>query len=138
MAVRSYPKSKKIPLSAHFDSSEFDCGCSHCKETWIEQCLVERLESLRDVLGCPILINSGYRCGHHQGELRERGYPTAKGKSTHEMGMAADITTGRHNSDQLEDAARKAGFKAVGIGDGWVHVDSRDDCERKWTYPKKG
>lgn len=35
---------------------------------------------------------------------------------------------------ELEKAARAVGFKAVGIGHNWVHLDIRMDKERRWEY----
>lgn len=120
--------------SAHFRSSEFDCPCLECKETLIDDELLLRLDMLREYLGFPIKVTSGYRCEHYQLKLKEEGYETAAGVSQHTLGYAADIKTGHHNGIELEIAARRCGFKAVGVGEHWIHVDLRWDRDRRWIY----
>lgn len=137
MAISSFPKGSQIRLSEHYIASDFDCHCKHpeCTITLVDEDLVLGLDFMCDHLGDRVVIISGHRCKHHQAELKETGFPTAKGTSTHELGEAADGKTGLHTGAQLEEAARKAGFKAVGVGRDWVHVDTRRDRERRWTYP---
>jgi uncharacterized protein YcbK (DUF882 family) len=132
--VHSYPKHSDESLSKDFKVSEFACPCDHCEETLIDDELVLRLQELREALGFPLKITSGYRCEHHQEELREMGFETAVGKSQHELGRAADVKTGHHLGIEIEEAARSVGFKAVGVGKAWAHVDLRDDRDRRWKY----
>jgi uncharacterized protein YcbK (DUF882 family) len=134
--VLSFSKGSAEKLSDHFVASEFDCPCGVCSVTFIEPALVEKLELLRAKLGCPIDIDrgGGYRCDFHQRELSERGIETAKGRSQHQDGRAADISTGDHSGMELERAARAVGFRAVGVAKRWIHVDLRDDRDRHWGY----
>lgn len=53
--------------------------------------LFESFEKLRDMMGIPIPVTSGYRCKRHQDELRELGYKAAL-VSPHNFGVALDIT----------------------------------------------
>lgn len=135
MAVNTYQKGSNAILSTHFKSSEFDCKCPQCTETKIDSDLITLLEKIRENTG-PLKITSGYRCSHYQTELRLRGYETAVGVSQHELGRAADVTgeDTEYSGAQLEQLARNAGFKAVGVGRSWVHVDLRNEKERRWTY----
>lgn len=137
MPVLQYKKKEGRKLSDHFISDEFDCACGQCLFTLIDLALVERLEQVRTLLSAPIRINSGYRCQNYQAELRARGYETAVGISQHQLGKAADIMSEPITGLEIEKAARKAGFKAVGVGGTWVHVDMRDDKERRWEYTKR-
>ncbi len=112
-----------------------------CKETIIDGELALKLQVLHDALLYPIHITSGFRCKAHQdqmrNELKEDGthkYETAVGQSTHEQGRAADIRTNKHTGIQLEEAARKAGFRSIGVASTWVHVDTRSDKTRSWNY----
>lgn len=137
MATTRYKKGSNAQLSTHFNLREFDCKCTHCQETLIDPELINKLEVLRTNLGeKPIRINSGYRCHAYQNELRLRGYETASRTSEHELGRAADVAETSHGipGGTLEKAARLAGFKAVGVGGYWIHVDLREDKERRWTY----
>jgi uncharacterized protein YcbK (DUF882 family) len=140
MAVKTYPKKAGVKLSDHFTSSEFDCPCDSCTETLIDERLIELLEPTRRALGAPLRINSGYRCSQYQEALRLRGYETACGISQHELGRAVDIMLsgdGEATGAEIERAARAAGFKAVGVGHNWCHVDLRDDKERRWEYKSR-
>lgn len=127
---------KGVPkkLSEHFDSMEFDCHCPCSGPTEIDLELVRRLELVHDLAGKPIYIDSGFRCPNKQLELKESGKLTAVGISTHELGRAADIRVRGLSGLELEELARAAGFKAVGVAATWVHVDLRDDKDRRWTY----
>lgn len=139
MAVKTYPKKAGVKLSEHFSSSEFDCPCGHCDSTLIDETLIDRLEKTRGTLGTPLRINSGYRCARYQEELRLRGYETATGVSQHELGRAADIMSAKDGVGgiEIESAARASGFRAVGVGHSWCHVDLRDDKDRRWEYTKR-
>lgn len=121
-------------MSPNFRATEFDCPCGQCTETQIDEDLVSKLQQLRDTAGS-IKINSGYRCANYQEELRKRGYETAKGVSQHELGKAADICIAGLTGPQMEEKAKEL-FKAIGVGRYFVHVDLRDDKERRWTYAR--
>jgi uncharacterized protein YcbK (DUF882 family) len=131
--MKTYPKGSNEQLCAGFKAYEFDCPCDYCKETPIDDELVLRLQELRELLGFPIKITSGYRCERYQNELKARGYETAKGISQHQLGKAADIKTGHHTGKELEAAARKVGFLAVGVGKEFIHVDLRPE-HHSWAY----
>jgi uncharacterized protein YcbK (DUF882 family) len=137
--VLQYKKKEGRKLSDHFISDEWDCPCDKCVFTLIDLTLVERLEQVRALLSAPIRINSGYRCASYQAELKARGYETAVGTSQHELGKAADIMADGSDvpGGTLETLSRQAGFKAVGVGHNWCHVDLRDDKERRWEYVKR-
>lgn len=128
-----YNKGEIKQLSPNFSLHEFECPCSDCKQTILDNELIKKLESMRGILGSKLTITSGYRCPNYQQQLRLRGYETAKGPSTHSQGKAADITNGVSLGGELEEAARKAGFESVGVGRNWCHVDLRPGF-RRWLY----
>lgn len=130
-----FPKNDPSILTAHFKAREFDCPCDDCKETELDLNLVYKLEDLRQLLKSPIKVTSGYRCANYQKQLQMRGYETAQ-KSQHLLGRAADISNGVTPGYELEDLARQVGFKAVGVGKTFIHVDLRDDKVRRWTYAR--
>ncbi len=129
-----YTKGSSARVGRHFKAHEFDCPCTHCEGTSIDPELVKLLDKLRDALRSPIQITSAYRCDWYQSDLKRRGYETAKGLSTHQMGQAADLLSGSLTGAELEAAARKVGFRAVGVGKKFVHVDMRSDKDRRWKY----
>ena len=122
------------PLSAHFNKEEYTCQCknSDCIDQMIEEELLNKLEQLRMDLGQPIRINSGFRCAKHQQELREGGLETAVGKSTHELGQAADVSCPVPIDDLAITAAKY--FMAIGQASSWCHLDLRTGKVRRWTY----
>lgn len=137
MAALIYPRGpNNVNLSIHFSLSEFLCGCGKCPQTKVDPDLITKLEALRALCKATIRINSGYRCREYQDDLRRRGYDTATGVSQHELGRAADVSTEspRLSGAEIEVLARRAGFKAVGVGMTWAHLDLRDDKERRWVY----
>lgn len=140
MSVQTYPKKSGVKLSDHFICSEFDCPCDFCSYTLVDALLLVRLARVRESLGAPLRINSGYRCHQYQEALRLRGYETASGLSQHELGRAVDVMLAgdrEATGAEIEKAARKAGFLAVGVGHNWCHLDMRDDKERRWVYVKR-
>jgi uncharacterized protein YcbK (DUF882 family) len=101
-------------LSPHFSHREF--ACHHCGRAVIANGLVARLEILRSIVGHPLPILSGYRCAVHN-----RAVGGAR-NSQHLRGAAVDFKQGLVSVA----AARKAGFRGIGICNGWaVHVDIR-------------
>lgn len=133
ISVITFKKHSDEQVSKDFKAYEFDCPCDHCTATPIEMKLIEMLQVLRDEIGFPVKITSGYRCAAYQEDLKRRGYETAKGISQHELGAAVDIKTGHHTGEELEKFARQVGFMAVGVGKHWVHIDLRPEHHR-WTY----
>lgn len=138
MGQLRFPKGSCEQVSEHFQALEFDCPCSNleCRETVVDEDHLARLEKMRAILGVPLHVSlgGGCRCHRYQDELRARGHETSFKISTHEQAIASDVSTGHHSGLELEGAARQAGFRAVGVGFAWVHVDGRRDGDRRWLY----
>ena len=120
-------------LSTHFSCLEFTCTCGICAEQCISGALIAALERIRTKLGLSIKITSGFRCAAKQATLRgslPSGH-TAVGRSSHEDGIAADITSA--DLGRLRDLC-EAEFKAIGIAHTFLHVDMRVDKVRRWDY----
>lgn len=127
-----WKKGTKHQFTRNFWTDEFECKCSRstCVEQRIKTSLVRKLQEIRDVCG-PVTITSAFRCAEHQAHLRNSGYETARNKSTHEMGWAADIRT--KDLIALKNECRKQ-FKAIGFAKTFIHVDERSDKDRRWFY----
>lgn len=130
--IRSFTKSSDAFVSAHFRAREFDCKNCVCQTTLISTDLVNRLEKLREILGKPISIRSGFRCARKQAQLRAQGYETSVGVSQHEFGKAADIEAEYTNGLTMQQFAIQAGFDSIGTAQWWIHVDLRQG--RRWVY----
>ena len=115
-------------LTAHFDRREFACKCG-CGENRIDPDFVWLLEIARGISGCAYIITSGYRCREHD---REMG-----GKGNHPTGLAADIqVNGSYTRALILDGLLRAGFRRIGIGARFIHVDAVPDrpSPRIWLY----
>jgi len=60
--------------------------------------LVDQLQTMRYILGVPVIITSGYR-----------------GESTHQSGLAADISVPKKTFIQVAQAAYNAGFRRIEV-----------------------
>lgn len=68
----------------NFKASEF--ACHHCGENKACQELIDICQKIRDKLGAPIRINSGYRCPVHNAKVG------GVKNSYHTQGKAADLS----------------------------------------------
>lgn len=115
-------------LTPHFQEHELACPC--CGACEMKPEFLAQLEKLREVLGHPISISSGYRCEPHNAQVG------GKTNSKHLTGEAADIVCpDSWSAYWLIKAALHLDvhFGGIGVGEGFVHVDSRDNV-RLWTY----
>lgn len=122
-----------MKLSKNFDSSEFKCKCcGQLPENGMNPELIELLQAIRDKIGKPILITSGYRC-----EKYNRQVGGAK-HSQHVLGNAADIKV----QDREMDASDVQHWlvlnfnkecKGIGCYDNFTHVDVRDGNHARWN-----
>lgn len=121
---------KKFPavkLSEHFSGNEFACRC--CGEVKVDPALIVGLEQLREKLGVPISINSGYRCPAHNMAVG------GTADSQHMKGTAADITASGISPAEVARAAESVGvFQRGGIGiySNFTHVDVRKTGVARW------
>lgn len=131
-----WDKGETNKLSPSFVTTEFACKCSYpsCKQQLISVELVEKLQKVRETLGVPVKITSGYRCAEHQAYLATQGFETAPGISQHVLGNAADVTSSKIYS--LGNLLKEQ-FKAIGEASNWFHVDTRADRSRYWIYKKR-
>jgi uncharacterized protein YcbK (DUF882 family) len=114
-------------LSPHFIESEFRCPC--CLDIKCHPLLIVGLEELREKIGKPIKINSGYRCPAHNAKVG--GKPT----SLHLQGHAADIAVRGMTGDDLYQIAKTIkGFAGLGVGARFLHVDVGPGPRRTWRY----
>ena len=82
-----------------------------------------KLVNLRRELDFPFPINSAYRCKQHNANIG--GHK----KSYHLLGRAVDIRADHDRAWQIIAAAKKHGFRGIGIdqkGEGrFIHLDDR-------------
>jgi hypothetical protein len=96
---------------------------------------VQCLQKLRDHVGRPIRITSGYRPYLYNQRLYTQVYKKKPTMSRHSSGQAADISIAGMDGMQIAKAAIDACGPAiaVGIAGTYAHVDVRGSWAR-WTY----
>jgi uncharacterized protein YcbK (DUF882 family) len=119
--------------SKHFRAKEFECRCGCCARQVLDDKLISMLDEVRDLVGRPVRITSGFRCAKHQDDLRKQGLETAVGKSSHENGQAADLSC--PDMAALEKACLQVFAQySVGVAKAFIHVDVRQGGPRRWRY----
>lgn len=113
-----YKVIKDMKLSKNFRLSEFVCREGK-GEVYVDMKLVERLQKLRDKVGKPITIVSGYRSEDYNRKCG--GAP----KSQHLLGKAVDIHISGMSPKRVAKLAEEIGFDGIGIYSTFTHMDVR-------------
>lgn len=115
----------------HFKESEFRCTCG-CGRADVTPGLVTALDELRERLGKPLVITSGFRCENHPAE-KTKTVPGA-----HAQGRAVDIqTNGAGFKYELKRLAYELGFLGIGDAKTFTHLDVGHDAATRpanWQY----
>ena len=92
---------------------------------------LKKLEIARENSGLQFIVTSGYRTESHNKKVG------GVIDSSHILGYAVDLLTTTKNEKQIANSLVNAGFKRLGIGTGFIHVD--DDPTKPtpaiWGYP---
>ena len=121
----------------YFDLKEFDSPDLKGSGSNMKHEFMVKLDDARHLANIPFKINSGFRTQEYQDDLTRRGYKTAKGRSPHQDGVAADISVKDSRSRWVViNALMLAGFTRIGIADTFIHVDLDLDKQQNviWTY----
>jgi len=122
-------------LTENFSRSEFSCHCKYpdCDGKTPTVSLLPiamALEKIRETIGIPVVVYSGYRCRKHNADQGSQE------TSQHRKGLAADLHTADHpgwTTEQLYDIAKSIpDFKGLGIYNGFIHVDVRPGARKLW------
>jgi uncharacterized protein YcbK (DUF882 family) len=87
----------------------------------VHPALLIGLQALRDVIGKPIRINSGYRSPEHNKAIKKQSNSATN--SLHVLGMAADIVVTGVTPIHIASIARDLGFGGVKAYPTFTHVD---------------
>lgn len=120
-----------IYTPTHFDLTEFQCNhCGQLPPNGMNPILLYKLDQLRDRIGAPLYITSGYRCITHNAAVG------GVSNSQHIKGNAADIYTDAMDATQLAELCKEIGFDGIGLyaQSDFVHVDVRDDGKSSNYY----
>jgi hypothetical protein len=121
MPTTTYGHFRDVPESAwrwpSFSPAEIACrGTGAIK---IDTEAMDKLQSLRNRLGKPLIVRSAYRSPGHNGAVG--GAPASK----HMLGIAFDIAMSNHDPVAFEAAARAVDFLGFGFysRSGFMHID---------------
>jgi len=115
-----------MKLSRWFDKEEFACKCGCDEDFEIDPNLITVLDQVREYVGNPMTITSGYRCKKHNDSLGSTD------KSQHRKGTAADVVFAYHGAQQVADIAEGIMGKKGGLGryKDFTHIDVRKGIAR--------
>lgn len=113
-------------ITEHFRVREFQCS-DGSRPVFISQPLANLLEAIRQRIGRPLHIKSGYRTTAYNASL-----PGSSKTSKHCMGLAADIRADGIEPRQLYNIACEllGDHGGVGLYSWGVHVDVRAEKSR--------
>lgn len=113
-------------VGKYFKVKEFACK-DNSQVVFIDSYLVAILDILRNKVGKPVHINSGYRTPKRNKEVGGAKY------SYHMRGMAADIRVNGMTAKEIANELKKIIPCGCGIivYDTWVHFDTRTKAYRK-------
>lgn len=120
----------------YFKAKEFDSKDEPGSGSKMNHLLIRMLDDLRERLGEPILINSGYRTAARNAALVLQGTGAVQ-DSVHLKGLAVDINCPDSSYRYvLVSKALEAGFLRVGVGTKLVHLDLDPDKPQGvlWIY----
>lgn len=119
-----------------FGPEQFECKCG-CGASLMEPRFIRALVALRDGLGIPLKVTSGFRCDAYQDRV---------GRSSiyrpHTLGLAADFAIHGEDAMLLIAYGIELGLEGVGIKQSgprdsrFVHLDNfkRPNGRAIWTY----
>jgi zinc D-Ala-D-Ala carboxypeptidase len=127
-------------ISKYFKTEEFKCKCGICDSTGNEMnpIFISRLNDLREIVGFPLIVSSGYRCPKYNNKVSTTGE-----KGPHTTGKAVDFSVNGENAYHVLRTALEIGFSGVGIKQNgisrFIHLDILTEREgyprpRVWSY----
>jgi len=126
-----YPHFSEVNLSEwRWPSfSPREIACKGTGELLVDDHALDKLQSLRNALGKPLILTSAYRS-----ELHNKRVGGAK-NSRHMEGDAFDVRMDNHDPHEFEAAARAVGFTGFGYypKSGFMHIDTGP--ARSWGAP---
>ncbi|GAA5446076.1 hypothetical protein Misp06_04284 [Microbulbifer sp. NBRC 101763] len=115
----------------YFTDAELACRC--CGKNHFKDETLDRLILVRERLGKPMIINSGYRCPAHNARLNAT--------MTHTTGQAVDISVSVGGAHRLIKIALEEGFTGMGVKQKgpikkrFIHLDDLDSIPGERTRP---
>lgn len=111
-----------------FRLEEFNC--THTNRNEMDHEFLLKLDELREKVGFPFRITSGWRDATNPAEARKEK------PGTHNQGIACDIavSNGFERMNIVHEALKMGCFNGIGVGKNFVHLDTRKTTPVMWTY----
>lgn len=106
--------------------------CRHCQKFMITPELTKATDLLELMLGHEIVVTSLYRCEDYNKAINGALH------SYHCLGMAVDVLCKKEDQPILIEKAKAAGFRGIGIGPNFCHLDVRLTAPASWGYDQNG
>jgi len=120
-----------LNITKHFSIEELQCPC--CGYLEADMTFLEVLEDIREQVGRPFVISSGYRCQEHNFKIG--GASTSR----HLYGRAVDIVTAGWASDdlhylmfELTSVHHDEWNTGIGVYKKHIHFDFRESADSLW------
>jgi len=116
----------------YFSREELQCKCG-CGQMKLSEGFINKLNRLRDAVGFPLPVTSGYRCPDHNAKVSATGRTGPHTREACDFGVAGD------KAYIVLSAALQLGFKGIGVaqkgpvGSRFIHVD---DLPRDASTPR--
>ena len=115
----------------HFKSAEFDDPTKPGSGLNMKWEIVSKLDQIRERIGQPLVVMSGYRTGEHNAQVG------GVDGSAHTAGFAVDIacrTSGLRFA--ILQAALDVGISRIGLGHTFIHLDVDPEKPQRvaWDY----
>lgn len=120
----------------YFTHDELACRCG-CGQAAMNHEFMGKLVQLRETIGFPLPVTSGYRCPEHNLAVGDTG-----ASGPHTTGCAVDIAVSRDRATRLVRLALGMGFLGIGLKQHgpescrFVHLDTVATRVNQiiWTY----
>jgi len=119
----------------YFSSSELKCKCESCEGGEMDDEFMAKLVAVRERVGVPMTISSGYRCPAHNNAVSHSGRTGA-----HTTGRAVDIRCSGNNTHAILTAALAEGMQGIGVAQKgghkyrYLHLDDLTEGTRPWVW----
>lgn len=101
-----------------------EIACRGTGKLLVNEDALDKLQALRDKVGKPFHVNSGYRSPEHNSAVG--GAPNSK----HMEGIAFDISLSNLDRQILYQEAMAHGFNGIGQYPSFMHIDTRQNKAR--------
>jgi len=119
----------------YFKASELACKCGECDGGEMDEAFMEKLISIRAMLGEAVTLTSAYRCKAYDKSIG--------GKGAHSTGKAVDIACSGNKAHSIIGFASFKGMTGIGVkqhgehNSRFIHIDDTEGATRPWLWSYK-